>query len=378
MHVPILIFTNSFQIGGSERQAVEFVKCINRTQFQPYLACFRRDGPLQDELPGYLGAVRAYPLCGFFNATAIRRAFGFLTFLRESRVQVVQCFDFYTNLFAIPLARMARVPVILAARREEALTKTPAQRRAERWCYRLATGVVANAEAIKEQVVKRDGIRPERVWTVHNGVDLKRFDYPDRTGQSDSIPKKTELTIGVVANLRPEKGHSVFFEAARHLTNVYPHVRFVVVGDGYFRRQIEARVNELGLTKSVCMMGAVNNVPAILKTMDVAVLPSLSNEGFPNSVMEAMAAGLPVVATDTGGTRELVVDGATGYVVQPGDAAALANRLAILCDDSGMRRKMGALGRSRIEREFTVDKMALKLETLYQSLLKIQGQHRAA
>ena len=107
--------------------------------------------------------------------------------------------------------------------------------------------------------------------------------------------------------------------------------------------------------------------------MDIAVLPSLANEGFPNSIMEAMASGLPVVATDTGGTRELVLDGITGYVVPPGDATALFNRLGILCDDRAMRLKMGVLGRKRVESEFTVDKMAIKLETLYQDLL---SRHR--
>ncbi|MGH7232661.1 MAG: glycosyltransferase [Nitrospiraceae bacterium] len=367
--ISVLIFTNSFQVGGSERQAVELVKSINRTQFDLHLACFQREGPLADELPIDLDHVQSYPLSGFYNATAFLQATAFLTFLRRVQAQVVQCFDFYTNVFAIPIARLAGVPVILGARREEALTKTSAQRMAERWCYRLATGVVANAGVIKDQLVKRDGVSPHRVWAIHNGIDLQRFNCQEHGDQSGSTHKKEEIMVGVVANLRPEKGHTVFLEAAKHLSSRYPLARFLIVGDGSFRRQVETRVNELGLINVVSMTGAVNDIPSILKTMDIAVLPSIANEGFPNSVMEAMASGLPVVATDTGGTRELVIDGLTGFVVPPRDAGILADRLGKLCDDPELRRKMGELGRNRVEQEFTVDKMARKLETLYLNLL---------
>jgi glycosyltransferase involved in cell wall biosynthesis len=177
------------------------------------------------------------------------------------------------------------------------------------------------------------------------------------------------LTIGVVANLRPEKGHAVFLDAATHLRRLYPGLKFLIVGDGYYRRQVEANVNGLGLADVVRMTGAVADIPAILRTIDIAVLPSLSNEGFPNSVMEAMAARLPVVATDTGGTRELVLDGETGYLIPPGNASILVDRLARLCDDRQLRMKMGELGRRRIEQEFTVAKMSCKLESLYRTLL---------
>jgi glycosyltransferase involved in cell wall biosynthesis len=365
--VKVLIFTNSFLIGGSERQAVELIKCIDRTRFEPYLACLRKDGPLFNELPDDFKDIPSYPLSGFFNVTAFRQALKFLRYLRDIRVHVVQCFDFYSNLFAIPLARLAGVPVVLGARREEAVTKTWSQRTAERWCYRLATGVVANAEAIKAQLVQRDGLPQARVWTVHNGLDIQRFD--DRSANSEDHSDRNGLTIGVVANLRPEKGHAVFLDAATHLRRLYPGLKFLIVGDGYYRRQVEANVNGLGLADVVRMTGAVADIPAILRTIDIAVLPSLSNEGFPNSVMEAMAARLPVVATDTGGTRELVLDGETGYLIPPGNASILVDRLARLCDDRQLRMKMGELGRRRIEQEFTVAKMSCKLESLYRTLL---------
>ena len=364
----VLIFTNSFRLGGSERQAVELIKRLDRSCFKPIVACFQEDGPLREELPSDILDVYKFPLKGFFNVTAVLQAGQFLRFLGRMRVQVVQCFDFYSNVFAIPLARLSGVPVILASRRDEASMRTMAQQRVERWSYYLATGVVANAEAIKDQLVKRDKVFSEKVWVIHNGLDLDRFDRQGGPPSEGTIPQSQGLRIAVVANLRPEKGHLVLLDAAQRLTISNPQTRFLIVGDGVMRERIETRVRELGLTEQVQLTGAVKDIPALLRSVDIAVLPSLKNEGFPNAVMEAMAAAVPVVATDAGGTSELVIDGLTGFMVQPGNAAALGDAIGRLCDDAEVRRKMGEAGRRRIVDHFTIDRMTRKFEALYRRL----------
>src|SRR6266568_8239988 len=173
--IRVLVFTNSFRIGGSERQAVELGKRLDRSMFDVVIACFRQDGPLAQELGG-AGTVEAFPVNGFLSKSGLRQAYRFFRLLRRARIQVVQCFDFYSNVFAIPLARLAGVPLILASRRDEANMRTLAQQRAELCSYYLATGVVANAEAIKDQLVRRDKVSSEKVWVIHNGLDLDRFD----------------------------------------------------------------------------------------------------------------------------------------------------------------------------------------------------------
>ena len=173
-----------------------------------------------------------------------------------------------------------------------------------------------------------------------------------------------------MANLRPEKGHLVFLDAASFLARSCPQARFVIVGDGSMRGKIEARIIELGLNNRVQLTGVIENIPAFLQTgnVDILVNPS-DSESFPNAVMEAMAASLPVVATDVGGTNELVDEGVTGYLVPPGEGGVMAERLARLCNDADTRLKMGEAGRRRIVERFTVDLMARKFEKLYQSLL---------
>ena len=363
----VLIFTNCFRIGGSERQAVELAKNLDRDRFEPMMACFRNVGPLLEDLNGYVKDVQSFPLTGFRNMTALREGMKFFKFLRRARIDVLQSFDFYSNLFAIPLARLAGVPVILGCRRDEGSMRTPAHRKAERWSYAMSSGVVANAQAIKDQLLLRDGVRSERVWVIPNGLDLDAFDR--RLARAKPEPKNGEITIAVVANLRPEKGHAVFLDVAQRLADTYPSARFLIIGDGSMRYSIESKIKALGLTEKVRMTGAVTDVPALLRTIDIAVLPSLTNEGFPNSVMEEMAASLPVVATDTGGTRELVLDEVTGYLVPAGDAAAMEARIGQLCRDPEKRKKMGAAGRWRIVEQFSVERMARRFESLYDQLV---------
>ena len=366
--IRVLVFANSFRIGGSERQAVELIKRVDPARFEIVVACFQKDGPLLKELPLTITQLHEFPLHSFFHPSTAGQAFRFIRLLKRAHIQVVQCFDFYSNLFAIPLARLCGVPVILASRRDEASMRTLAQQRAELCSYYLATGVVANAEAIKDQLVRRDRVSAEKVWVIHNGLDLDRFDRHGGPPSEGTVSRRQGLTVAVVANLRPEKGHLVFLDAAQRLMKSNPQARFLIVGDGVMRERIETRVREGGLTGQVQLTGAVKDIPAFLRSVDIAVLPSLKNEGFPNTVMEAMAASLPVVATDTGGTSELVIDGLTGFMVQPGDAAALVDRIGRLCSDPEMRRKMGEAGRRRIIDHFTTDRMARKFEALYSRL----------
>ena len=367
--IKVLIFANSFRVGGSERQAVELAKGLDRSRFDPVVVCFQAEGPLAQELPSDVADVPAFSLEGFVSLTGVKQAIRFVYYLKEKRIDVVQCFDFYSNVFAIPLARLARVRVILGARREEVATKTPFQQRAQRWSYRLATGVVANAEAMKEQVLKNEGLDPRKVWIIHNGLNLSRFDQHAANRDLQRTTKPLMLTIAVIANLRPEKGHGIFLSAAQELRNRCGQVRFVIAGDGPMRNDLNKTIQMLGLSDCVQMLGAVKDVPALLRSVDIAVLPSLKNEGFPNAVMEAMAASLPVVATDTGGTRELVVDGYTGFVVPAGESAALAEPLFRLCNDSELRRKMGEAGRLRIAQFFSTEKMVSRFEDLYAQLM---------
>lgn len=369
----VVVFANSLRIGGSERQAIELFRNIDQTRFDVRLALFSTEGSLAALLPCPMQDVQVYPLAGFYRKTCLDQARRFYRYLTAERIDIVQCFDFYSNLFAIPVARLARVPVVLGARREEATTKTFFQRISQHLCYRIGRGVVANSSRIRDALMKNERLSPDKVWAIPNGLDLEAFDA--QVTQSRYLKAEKGLRIAVVANLRPEKGHHVFLDAVACLAPQHFHVQFLIAGDGPMRGAIESHIQHSNLGERVHLLGAVQDIPAFLASLDALVLPSIANEGFPNAVMEAMAASLPVVVTDTGGTRDLVIDGETGYIVPPHDVRQLAVRLETLCRDARLRRAMGAAGRSRVAQYFTTRHMSRQYEDLYTTLLSAKSEH---
>jgi len=363
----ILIFTNSFRIGGSEGQALQLIKHLDRSRFELHVACFDREGPLLDQLPSDIGEVVAFPLAGFAHLSTVRQAGKFIAFLRNAKIQIVQTFDYYTNVFGIPLARLAGVPITVGSRRDHGFKRTAGEVRAERWSLRLAKQVVVNAEAIKQRLVQERSLTTDRILVIQNGLDLSRFPIPYRGLQNPSVFEPRSVVFAVVANLRPEKGHLTFIQAAQMVASACPDARFVLIGDGLMRQKIEDSIGAMGLDEKVHLMGAVTNVPLALQSVDVVVSPS-DTEGFPNAVLDGMAAAKPIVATDAGGTRELVAEGVTGYLVPVGAVELLASRMIALCQAPATRGSMGARARSIVEQTFTVENMARRYELLYEKL----------
>jgi len=364
----ILIFTNSFRIGGSEGQALQLIKHIDRSQFEVHVACFDREGPLLDQLPSDVGDIAAFPLTGFVRPGTVRQAARFVALLRNAKIEIVQTFDLYTNVFGLPLARCAGVPVTVGSRRDHGVKRTAWQMRAERWSLQLATRVVVNAEAIKHRLLEDKVVEGERVYVIKNGLDLSRYSLGQQKCAGMSGFDANHVVFGVVANLRPEKGHLMFVRAARAVATACPEARFVLAGDGAMRQNIEESVKALNLCDKVRLLGAVKDVPGVLRDVDVLVSPS-DTEGLPNAVLEAMAASKAVVATDAGGTRELVSDGLTGYLVPIGDADQLASRMIALCRAPSKRESMGLSARRQVEQYYTVEYIAKRFALLYRELV---------
>ncbi|MEC4888806.1 MAG: glycosyltransferase [Nitrospira sp.] len=368
----VLVFTNSFRIGGSEGQALQLIKHLNRSLFEVHVACFDREGPLLDQLPLDVGEVPAFPLTGLANLNAVRQAAAFIAFLKKAKIQIVQTFDLYTNVFGLPLARLAGVPITVGSRRDHGVKRTVWQVRAERWSLRLAMRVVANAEAIKSRLVEDGTLPMERIIVIKNGLDLSRFSIPHHTlqhsGECDSQP----VIFAVVANLRPEKGHLMFVRAAQIVASVCPDARFALIGDGPMRQKVLALIEGLGLREKFHLMGAVTNVPQALQKIDVVVSPS-DTEGLPNAVLEGMAASRAVVATDAGGTRELVAEGVTGHLVPTGDVEGLASRMIALYKAPSIRESMGAHARKQVEQCHSAEYVASRFGLLYDELSVASG-----
>jgi glycosyltransferase involved in cell wall biosynthesis len=242
--------------------------------------------------------------------------------------------------------------------------------RKHRLAYRLMAGVPDAVFAVSEQVrqycIEVDRIDPARVQTIYNGLDLRDWD----TASSPATPSD-ELLVTAVGNIRRVKGHDVFIKAAASIVPHFPNVSFSIAGDvlepDYFA-ELQALVRDLNLSDRFHFAGGVTDMRQHLSAADIFVLPSRS-EGFSNAIIEAMAASLPVVATNVGGNSEAVKDGFTGFLVPPDDPAALAAAISRLLSDQSQAKAMGAAGRATVVENFTTEVMMTRIASAYEKLL---------
>jgi glycosyltransferase involved in cell wall biosynthesis len=337
-----------------------------------------------------LGEIPSFPLTSFHDrnmGVQLRRC---ARYLRAEEIDIVQTFDFYTNVFGTTAAALARVPVRIAARRETAGTKTPAQFWTERRAYQLAHAVVANSDAVRRELVA-SGVPARKVMTIYNGMDVERVAPQPKLSREEALKLFDLPTDGarrfvtIVANMRhAEKDQAMFLRAARRVREVVPEAAFVLAGEGELLEQTRAYAAELGLREHAFFIGRCAQVSELLNVSDVCVLSSRGVEGFSNSITEYMAAARPVVATDIGGAREAIVEGETGYVVAPGDDEMMAARIISLLTDADRAREMGRRGRAVVEEKFSCAAQLESTEQLYQRLLErkharaSEGARRAA
>jgi len=300
-------------------------------------------------------SVTAFPIHGFARAATVGQAAAFARWCRRERIQIVQTCDLYANIFALPAAAVAGVPVRLGSRRELNPDKTAAKIALQRHAYRCAHAVVANSSAAKGQL-EREGLAASRVCVIPNGVTVERFRSEPRVR-----PLRTILTV---ANLRREKAHDVLFEAAARLSTSHPELSFEIAGDGPRAAELRALAERLGIGGRVRFLGHVEDVASLLARADLFVLPSTS-EAFPNAAMEAMAAGLPVIASAVGGLLDLVDHGRTGLLVPPSDPAALAGAIASIAADPGRAARLGAAARDEVAQRYSFGRMVRSFEDLY-------------
>lgn len=369
-----------FGVGGSERQFTDLALSLDQTQFDLRIACLKQWGFFLKEFETRRIPVREFRIRSFYRPGTVAEQVRFGRHLRRERIEIVHSYNFYGNVFAVPAARFAGTPVVIATIRDLGVYLTPMRKRVQRLACTLADCVMVNAEAIKRQLVS-EGYSAARVAVIRNGVELSRFRdcSPHRQlHRRYGLPPEAPL-IGVVGRLNRMKGLEDFLHAARRIISAIPAARFVIVGSGNtstdtspgedtYLEELRRLAADLGLADRVIFTGFRPDIPTLLPGLTISVLPSHS-EGLSNALLESMAAGLPVVATDVGGTREAVTDGQTGLLVPPHEPDAVASSVIRLLRDPERAARLGYAGRARIHDEFSMSKMVAATEGLYQRLL---------
>jgi L-malate glycosyltransferase len=388
--IRLVEFVAAFGIGGTERQVLNLGRALDRSRFDLSYACLKQWGDLLEEIDADRTPISEYPIRGLYPHETFKGQLRFVRDLRRARVEVVHAYNVYANVFAVPAARLAGTPVVVASIRDTGVYLTPMQKRVQRLACRLADCILVNADAVRRWLVE-EGYPERKMITIRNGIDLSRFSGRPGDGglrRSLALPQRAPL-VAVLSRLDRNKGIAYFLEAAARVAARAPAARFLIIGDRFqskdgaivsdasHRQGLERHARRLGLDGRVTFTGFRLDVPELLSEVAVSVLPSLS-EGLSNSVLESMAAGVPVVATRVGGTPEAIEDGVSGLLVPPRDAGSLAEAITTLLENPEMARRLGQAGKARVETHFSIRRMTDETERLYEKMLgRLKGREEA-
>jgi glycosyltransferase involved in cell wall biosynthesis len=361
----VFLMIQTLETGGSERQFSALAQSLDPANFRVNLGCIRQRGTFLDEL----GEIPQFRLGGsLYGMQSLRTRFQLARHLRQAEIAIAHAFDFYANLTLIPAARMARVPVVIGSQRQLGDLLSWAQSRVQFTMFRWCAVVICNSQAAADRLIGQ-GLPERRVAVIGNGLPATAFAKAE-----PALPRRPGLLrVCMIARMNARyKHHLEFLKAAASIHSRFPDVEFVLAGDGPLRPELERQAELLGLGKQALFLGDRRDIPAILASLDISVLPSAS-ESSSNVIMESMAAGLPVVANNVGGNPELI-KAHTGILVAPNDQDALVGAIQRLLCDANERAALGRNAEQYARANFTLNQMQRQHEELYTELL--ERKHR--
>jgi len=365
IRVAFIIDSIESPTAGTEKQLLMLIRHLDRTRFAPVLFVLRTSDWLKNEFN--LCPLEVINFRSFFRLSSYREFFRFVRMLRQQRFDCLQTHFVEANILGIIAAKMAGTPFVISSRRDQGYWHTPGKLLLYRLLNRWVDVFVANCHATSQWASDSEGIAPESIRVIYNGAELEQFSTSSpaekQTIRSILGISEDAVIVGIVANLRPVKRVDVFLRAAALVSRSLPGARFVVVGDGEQRQEFESLAAQLGISDSVVFLGKRTDIPFVLKAVDIAVLSS-DSESFSNSIVEYMASGLPVVATDVGGCREMIVNQNNGYIVPPADPEAMAGRIL----DIATRLDLAQIGKNnslKAQSLFSCESMVAAFGRLY-------------
>jgi glycosyltransferase involved in cell wall biosynthesis len=378
MPINVTLLASTLVIGGAEQVLLDLLSHIDRRRFHVDLIFLRAPGPLGLEMAELGFAVRQDVLRARLDPLA---PFRLASLLRARKTDVLFFINHMNALvYGVPAARMARVKAVVNWHHEtnRRYRLHGATMLARSLFHRGVDRIVAVAQGHKDYITNAEMVPPHKISVIYNGVDIDsaRSAVSPREAKLRLDLPQTARTVSILAGLRPDKGHEVFLEAARMVRREVVDAFFLVIGDGPLRPALESMSREFGLEDAVRFLGFRRDVPDMLAATDIIALSSHPwQETLSVAMLEAMAAGIPAVVTDVGFLREIVQDGRNGYLVPPGDPAALAARIVTMMRDQGLRRRMGDAAARTIQERCGVQTMTDAFEALFCALADKPTRH---
>jgi glycosyltransferase involved in cell wall biosynthesis len=364
-HVLLVLDQFPETLGGGERIVLRLAALLPQYGYRASILTFSVH-PGSTVLNSPPCPIYLLPLKRTYDLTAIRAAIDLRQFIKLHRIQIVQTFFESSDLWAGFVTKTMSKVKLIWSRRDMGILRSNKHRVAYRLMAGAPDAVFAVSEQVRRHCMETDRIEPARVQTIYNGLDLSDWDRNSTTAHSSA-----RVMITTVGNIRRVKGHDVFIRAAASIVQRFPEVSFSIAGDilehDYFT-ELHTLVRDLNLTDKFRFAGGISDLRKHLREADIFVLPSRS-EGFSNAIIEAMAASLPVVATNVGGNAEAVKDGYSGLIVPSEDPEALSAAIIRLLLDRSQARVMGSAGKSLVAERFTSEVMMERITATYKKLL---------
>ncbi|MFM7143593.1 MAG: glycosyltransferase [Alphaproteobacteria bacterium] len=359
-----LFLIDELDIGGTEQQILELVRRIDRRRFDPVVCCFRHGAKAREIESLGVPVVHEPKSLKADPGLVLRLA----RMMRRGRFDIVQTYLWGANTWGRVAARLAGVPHVLASERNVDVWEDRYKLVLGRLLARATDRIIANSEAVRSYLLER-GVAPDKVVTIYNGVNFDRF----RTA-CDPAVRRAEISLppdailaGTVARVEPAKDHATLLTAFSLIAERIPRLHLAIVGGGSELDRLRGMADDLGVGGRVHFTGARTDAAEWLQSVDFSILSSVK-EGLSNTVLESMAAGRAMVATDVGGNGEVVVEGETGYLVPARDPKSLAEAIARLASSEERIRAFGRAGQERVHDLFSVERMVERTQSLYLSI----------
>jgi len=360
----VLAIVPALTTGGAERQLVRLCEALDRRRFRIEVLYYEQAGPFENDLRRLGVPVTALDRHALGAAGLLR---ALRAEIRRRRPDVLLCRLPSAYRFGRAAALGMGVPVVLAEERTTEVASF-ARRLIDRALNVGAAGWITNSRRGAEHVVRDLSVPPTRVHVIENGMDVAAFDRARPLPELDGLRRQGKHVVLNLGGLRPVKNQHLFLRVCARLARRHPTAVFALCGDGALRGELERQRDRLGLGERCRFLGARSDVPAVLAATDLLIQTS-DHEGLPNAVIEALCAGVPVVATNVGGTSEILTHGRTGLLAPRRDEDALVERASDVLADPALAQALGGRGRSMARRRFDMRLMARRYEALFARLL---------
>lgn len=363
--IKILYVISTLPVGGVEQHVLTVVRGLNAARFEPVVVCLGEEGPIGQEIKQAGIDVVAFGRMQHkhWDPGIVRLL---VRLMRARQFHIVHTHVYNPGVYGRIAAKLAGVPGVVATTHGVYYRRKWKRRLINRVLAHYTDRQIAVSEAVKQDLIRYDWVRPESIEVIPTGIDLTHFQF-----EVDPVKVRAELGLpldayafGTVGRLERPKGHVYLIRAFERIVKTNERARLVLVGDGSLAKPLQEEAARLGLAERVVFAGSRRDVPYLLRALDVFVFPSLW-EGQGLALVEAMASGLPVVASRVGGVSEVVSDGSSGQLVPPGSPEALAEAMLAVMANPARAREMGAAARARAEAVFGASRMIKRLEELY-------------